>query len=311
MTDPPSSYRRRHLLGALAAAPALPLTRVARADSAALERRTVPASGARLPVVGLGTYRSFDVGPSEDERAPIREVLRRFVASGGRVIDSSPMYGRSEETIGQLASELGVGDRLFHATKVWTAGRDEGMAQMDRSFSRMRVKQMDLMQVHNLLDVDTHLETLRRWRAEGRVRHVGVTHYHAGAYDALAEVLRRDGIDFVQLNFSILEREAARRLLPLAADRGVAVLVNRPFAQGGLFRRVRGQVLPAWAADFGAASWAQFFLKFILGHPAVTCVIPATGKPKHLDDNMGAASGPWPDAPTRERMWRWVEALPR
>ncbi|MCB1887863.1 MAG: aldo/keto reductase [Rhodocyclaceae bacterium] len=308
--SPPVSRSRRRLLGGLAASAALPLSSPARGAPMAPETRPVPSSGERLPVVGLGTYRSFDIGTSEAERAPVQEVLRRFVDAGGRVIDSSPMYGRAEATIGALAGSLGVGERLFHATKVWTEGREAGIAQMQRSFARMGVARMDLMQVHNLLDVDVHLDTLRGWKADGRVRYIGVTHYHEGAYDALATVLQRDGIDFVQLNYSIVEREADRHLLPLAAERGIAVLVNRPFAKGGLFRRVRGQTVPAWAAEFGADSWARFFLKFILGHPAVTCAIPATGKPAHLDDNMGAGRGPWPDASTRERMWRWVEDLP-
>jgi len=310
MNGTPASPTRRRLLGALAASASLPAVSADLAADAGPATRPVPSSGERLPVVGLGTYRSFDVGPAETERAPVREVLRRFVAAGGRVIDSSPMYGRAEAAIGELSGELGVGHYLFHATKVWTRGRDEGIAQMQRSFERMRVKRMDLMQVHNLLDVDVQLDTLRQWQSEGRVRYVGVTHYHAGAYGDLARLLARERLDFVQLNYSILEREADRRLLPLAAERGVAVLVNRPFAQGGLFGRVRGRPLPPWAAEFGATSWAQFFLKFVLGHPAVTCAIPATSAPRHLDDNLGAARGPWPDAETRRRMWQLVEALP-
>ncbi|MCB1908563.1 MAG: aldo/keto reductase [Rhodocyclaceae bacterium] len=298
MNDRKISASRRRSLGILVAAALGGTVRLPQAADPVrrpLASRPIPSTGEPLPVIGLGTYRSFDIGDSEAESAPLREVLRRFVAGGGRLIDSSPMYGRSEATIGRLAGELGVGDRLFHATKVWTRGRDDGIDQMARSFARMGVERMDLMEVHNLLDVDTHLETLRAWRREGRIRYLGVTHYHAGAYGELASVLERGNIDFVQLNFSIGEPEAERHLLPLARDRGIAVIVNRPFAKGALFRWVRGRAVPPWAADYGAASWAQLFLKFILGHPAVTCAIPATGNPEHLLDNLAAGAGPLPD----------------
>ncbi len=300
---------RRRTLAALGAALAWPAAASRRAREAGPQTRPIPSTGERLPVVGLGTYRSFDIGDSERERAPVREVLRRFVAGGGQVIDSSPMYGRSEATIGALATELGVDAKLFYATKVWTRGAADGVAQMERSFGRMGVARMDLMQVHNLLDLDTHLATLREWKAAGRVRYVGVTHYHAGAYAELARAMERDGIDFVQLNYSLAEREADRRLLPMAAERGIAVLVNRPFAKGALFRRTRGRPLPDWAVELGAASWAQFFLKFILGHPAVCCVIPATGKPDHLTDNLAAARGALPEPSMRRRMAALLDGL--
>jgi diketogulonate reductase-like aldo/keto reductase len=229
-------------------------------------------------------------------------VLERFVALGGRVIDSSPMYGAAETVVGDLAADLGVADRLFLATKVWTSGRDAGIAQMEQSVKRLRARHVDLMQIHNLLDWRTHLRTLREWKAAGRIRCIGVTHYTAGAYDELERVLRAEPLDFVQVNYSLGERDAERRILPLARDRGIAVLVNRPFAEGGLFARLRGTTLPAWAADFDCESWAQFLLKWILAHPAVTCVIPATSRAQHLVDNMKAGGGRLPDAATRERM---------
>jgi diketogulonate reductase-like aldo/keto reductase len=228
--------------------------------------------------------------------------MKRFVSLGGRVIDSSPMYGAAETVVGDLAAELGVADRLFLATKVWTTGREAGVAQMEQSFRRLRARRLDLLQIHNLRDWRTHLQTLRDWKQSGRVRHLGVTHYTASAYDELERVLRGEPLDFVQVNYSLGEREAEARILPLARDRGIAVLVNRPFSAGGLFTHVRGQPLPAWAADFDCASWAQFFLKWILAHPAVTCVIPATSRPEHLVDNMKAGVGALPDAATRDRM---------
>ena len=278
-----------------------PVSGAAFAAAPIIERR-IPSSGVSVPAVGLGTWRTFDVGAGASERAPIREVLERFVALGGRVIDSSPMYGAAEAVVGDLAADLGVADRLFLATKVWTSGRDAGIAQMEQSLRRLRVRRVDLMQIHNLLDWRAHLRTLREWKAAGRVRHVGVTHHTAGAYDDLERVLRAEPLDFVQVNYSLAERDAERRILPLARDRGVAVIVNRPFAEGALFARVRGQTLPAWAADFDCGSWAQFLLKWILAHPAVTCVIPATSRPQHVDDNMKAGVGRLPDPVTRERM---------
>lgn len=276
---------------------------------AAMIRRPIPSSGELLPVIGLGTWQTFDVGRAESERAPLREVLRAFVRRGGSVVDSSPMYGAAEGAIGDLAAELGAQERLFLATKVWTRGREAGVRQMEQSFRRMRTARMDLMQVHNLLDWRTHLPALRAWKAEGRIRYLGVTHYTASAYDELERVLANEPLDFVQLNYSIVEREAERRLLPLARSRGVAVIANRPFAEAGLFRRVRGASLPSWAADIGCATWAQFFLKFIVSHPAVTCAIPATSKVEHLEDNMRAGLGPLPDAATRERMARHIAEL--
>jgi diketogulonate reductase-like aldo/keto reductase len=271
--------------------------------------KSIPHTGESLPVIGLGTWQTFDVGPAPSERAPLREVLREFVRLGGTVIDSSPMYGRSESVVGDLATELKLDGKLFVATKVWTSGREAGIRQMEQSFQRLRAKPVNLMQIHNLVDWRTHLTTLRGWKKDGRVRYIGVTHYTASAYDQLARVLENEELDFVQLNYSIAEREAEQRLLPLAADRGVAVLVNRPFAQAQLFSKVRGKPLPPFAEEIGCASWAQFFLKFVVSHPAVTCAIPATSKVQHLTDNMQAGMGQLADAKIRQRMATYVAEL--
>jgi aryl-alcohol dehydrogenase-like predicted oxidoreductase len=271
--------------------------------------KPIPQSRELLPAVGLGTWQTFDVGANEAAREPLKRVLQQFVRAGGSVTDSSPMYGRAETVVGELAASLGAHKQLFLATKVWTSGREAGERQMEESLRRLRTRRLDLMQVHNLLDYRTHLETLRRWKAEGRVRYVGVTHYTAGAYDELARVITSEALDFVQLNYSLAERDADKRLLPLAAEKQLAVLINRPFAEGQLFRRVRGKALPPWAGEIGCTTWAQFFLKFIVSHPAVTCAIPATSKAEHLADNMQALHGPVPDAPMRNRMAAYFAGL--
>jgi len=268
--------------------------------------RKIPKSAESIPAVGLGTSRTFNVDASEAERSGLREVMQAFAEAGGRVVDTSPMYGEAETVVGDLGQNLRLGGKLFLATKVWTNGRDDGVRQMETSFKRLRTTRMDLMQIHNLLDWQTHLKTLRAWKEQGKVRYIGITHYTESAYDDLANVLKKEELDFVQFNYSIAEREAEQRLLPLAQERRVAVLVNRPFARSGLFDKVRGKELPAWAKEFDCASWAQFFLKFILSHPAVTCAIPATSKPKHLLDNMQAGLGKLPDAAAREKMAQYV-----
>lgn len=271
-------------------------------DAPAKITRPIPKSGETIPVIGLGTYRVFDVGSGAKERAAATNVLQELVAAGGHVVDSSPMYGRAETVVGDIATEAGLRDRLFLASKVWTTGRDAGVAQVDSSLRRMGAGRLDLMQVHNLVDLKTQLSTLRKLKAAGRVRYVGVSHWTESAYAELESVLRNEDLDFVQLNYSIVEREAEARLLPLAIERRIAVIVNRPFAQGGLFERVKGKPLPDWAASFDAASWGQLFLKFVVSHPAVTCTIPATAKVEHLRDNMAAGVGRLPDPETRERM---------
>jgi diketogulonate reductase-like aldo/keto reductase len=278
------------------------------AGVASILQRPIPSSGETIPAVGLGTWRTFDVGAAAAARAPLREVLQRFVELGGRVVDSSPMYGAAESVLGDLAADLAVTDTLFLATKVWTSGRDAGTAQMEQSLRRLRRQRLDLMQIHNLLDWRTHLRTLRAWKQAGRIRYLGVTHYTSSAYDELERVLRGEPLDFVQVNYSVAEREAERRILPLARERGVAVLVNRPFSEGGLFRQLRGRTLPGWAPEIGCESWAQLLLKWIVAHPSVTCVIPATSRLQHLVDNMKAGLGALPDAATRERIAAAVAA---
>ena len=290
---------RRTVLGLMAAAAAG--SSPARAASSILTR-PIPSSGEAIPVVGLGTWRTFDVGPAPAERAPLKTVLQRFVELGGRVIDSSPMYGTAESVAGDLAAELAVTHKLFFATKVWTSGREAGVAQIEQSFRRFRTKRLDLLQIHNLLDWKTQLRTLRDFKQTDRIRYVGVTHYTASAYDELERVLRSEPLDFLQVNYSVGEREAERRILPLAAERGIAVLVNRPFSEGSLFQRVRGKALPAWATEIGCESWAQLLLKWVLANPAATCVIPATSRPEHLVDNMKAGVGALPDDKMRTQI---------
>jgi aryl-alcohol dehydrogenase-like predicted oxidoreductase len=261
--------------------------------------RKIPASAEELPIIGLGTSGPFEVDATEAKRAPLREVLTGFFAAGARLIDTSPMYSTAEGVLGELLSAQ-MHERAFLATKVWTRGERSGVEQMTHSAQLLKTQRLDLIQVHNLLDLDTHLKTLRAWKDAGRVRYLGVTHYTVGAHAELARVLEREPLDFVQFNYSPVTRAAEQRLLPLAAARGVAVLVNRPFEDGELFRRVRGKALPAWAAEFDAASWGQLALKFIAAHPAVTCIIPATGKLSHLQDNLGGGRGRLPDARQRE-----------
>jgi aryl-alcohol dehydrogenase-like predicted oxidoreductase len=267
-----------------------------------MQTRKIPSSGEPLPIVGLGTWQTFDVGEDEGARAPLRAVLEAFFAAGGRVIDSSPMYGRAEAVTGELVAALRPSTAPFLATKVWTSGREAGEAQLEESLRRMKVARLDLVQVHNLVDVDAHLPALRAAKQAGRIRYVGLTHYTPSAFDALERLVERERPDFVQLPYSLATRDAERRLLPACAAAGVAVLVNRPFEEGDLFRAVKGKALPGWAADLGAASWSELFLKFILSHPAVTCVLPATSKPAHLAENVRAGSGPMPDAALRRRM---------
>lgn len=263
---------------------------------ATMQTRPIPSTGKRLPVIGLGTYQGFDVAPGSAEYARLPGVLQALFAAGGSVIDSSPMYGRAEATTGELLAAAGSRPKAFVATKVWTRGRAEGLRQINESMRLLRADPLDLMQVHNLLDWRSHLPVLRELKAAGRIRHIGITHYSAGAYDELAAVMRAEPFDFLQINYSPDEREAERLILPLAAERGMAVLINRPFGGGGLLRRLQGRPLPGWAAEIGAASWAQLLLKFVLSHPAVTCAIPGTSRPEHMADNVGAGSEPVPDA---------------
>ena len=309
MYNPASATRRRALkyLATIGATALLPMT--THAQNKPLIKRAIPKSGELLPVVGIGTYDTFNVGPKAVERAELKQVLLEFAALGGSVIDSSPMYGEAERVVGDLTGELGNRDKYFFATKVWTSGQQAGVRQMEQSFSLMRTKRMELMQIHNLLDLDVHTKTLKDWKASGKIRHIGITHYHAGAHAELEKLIKTNTYDTVQFNYSMLEREAEARLLPACLEAGVAVIVNRPFAQANLFGRVKGKPLPAWAAEFDCTSWAQFFLKYLLGHPAVTCVIPGTRRVAHLQDNMQAGMGRLPDAAMRQRMLEHFHAL--
>ncbi|HEY5929938.1 MAG TPA: aldo/keto reductase, partial [Burkholderiales bacterium] len=308
---PPRNPRRRSMLQALAALPLAPMASLSFAEAAEfkVDKRPIPRSGELLPMVGLGTYQAFGVGPDRSERDPLKEVLRLFVEHGGSLVDSSPMYGTAESVVGDLADQQGLTPKLFMATKVWTTGRDSGIRQMEESMRRMKVKRMDLMQIHNLQDWKTHAKTLKEWKAADRIRYTGITHYHSGAYDELERLLKTKEFDFVQFNYSISEREAEQSVLPLARDTGTAVIINRPFAQASLFSRVRGKDLPPWTAEFDCKSWGQFFLKYILSHSAVTCIIPATSKPHHLVDNMGAGFGKLPDAAMRKKMAEYMDGL--
>lgn len=269
-----------------------------------MRTRVIPRTGERVPEVGLGTWQTFDVGAAKDERAPLAAVLERFFEVGGRVIDSSPMYGRAESVAGDLCNALGVD--AFFATKVWTSGREEGKAQIAQSMRRLRLgeRPLDLLQVHNLLDLETHLPHLRELKDAGRVRHLGITHYALTRFPEMERLLKTKIFDFVQLPYSVRVREAEPRLLPVSRDTGTAVIVMRPFEEGSLFRAVSGKAVPAWAKEVGFESWAELFLAFILGHEAVTCVIPATSKPHHLEQNVRAGFGPTMNAEQRERLVR-------
>lgn len=287
--------------GVLQGAAALAATGLA-AQEGGMHQRTIPSSGESLPVIGLGTWIGFDVGEGEVERARLAEVLRTLLDGGGRVIDSSPMYGHAEAVAGDLLAASGARSRAFLATKVWTRGREAGLAQMRQSFARLRTEHIELMQIHNLVDWRTHLPVLRAFKQEGRIRYLGISHYTESAYDEVEAVLRAEPLDFLQINYALDDRAAEARLLPLAADRGVAVLVNRPFGGGGLLRRLKDHPLPDYAAALGCGSWAEILLKFVVSHPAVTCAIPGTGRPEHMAANLRAGTGPLPDADLRRRM---------
>jgi diketogulonate reductase-like aldo/keto reductase len=291
------------------AVPKNPEVRPMKNPGEAMITRPIPISGEALPVIGLGTWQTFDVALDPATRARLTEVIRLLLEGGGKVIDSSPMYGRAEAVVGDLLAGMHARDRVFLATKVWTSGREQGAEQMRRSAELLKTRVIDLMQVHNLVDWRVQLATLRRMKEAGQVRYIGITHYTPSAFGTLADLMEREQIDFVQLPYSIETREAEARLLPLAAERRVGVIVNRPFEGGDLFRRVRNIALPLWAAEFGCSRWAQFFLKFIVSHPAVTCVIPATAEPAHLADDLKAGYGRLPDAAERRRMARFWESV--
>lgn len=272
-------------------------------------RATIPSSGITLTRVGLGTWRTFDAGRDPARRARLAGVLRALVAGGGDTVDTSPMYGSSPAVLGDLAQETGLRDRLFLATKVWTSGRTAGEAQMEEQLRQLRTDRIGLMQIHNLVDWRTHLATLRAWQEAGRTRHIGITHYTPGAADDLERIVRAEKIDFVQFALSLQEPTAADRLLKVCADHGVAFIANRPFAEGGAFRRIRGKALPAWAPELGITTWARFLLKWVLAHPEVTCTIPGTGDPGHMTENLAAANGAMLDIKQRERLATYWNSL--
>jgi len=290
------------VIGGTAAALALPISANAQIELSAVLTRTIPSSGEKLPVIGLGTWRAFDVDLTADIRRRLEFVLSVFEKLGGRVIDSSPMYGRAEEVIGELTSALGIREKLFLATKVWTRGKQSGIESMERSLALLRTKRIDLMQVHNLVDVKTQLATMQELKQQGRIRYTGITHHESGALSEIEKLMRSEKFDFLQINYSLMEPEAEERVLPLAQERGIAVIANRPLGAGDLFGKVRSKTLPDWGAEFDCRSWAQFFLKWIVANPAITCAIPATDKPAHLEDNMQGGMGRLPDEKTRRRM---------
>ncbi len=271
--------------------------------------RKIPGSNETLPLVGLGTYRVFDVGSNAGELQGPSEVLSVLSKVQNAMVDTSPMYGNAERVLGDVVAELGVRNHVFLATKVWTHGREAGIEQMNRSFQLLRTDRIDLMQIHNLVDWQTHIRTLREWKEQGRIRYIGITHYHDGAHRELARIMRSEAPDFIQINYSPAEPEAENTLLPLASERGIAVIVNRPFARGSLFRAVRGNKLPKWAGELDIHSWAQFFLKWIVSHPSVSVAIPATSRKQHMRDNLGAALGRLPDEAQRQRMFAYLSDI--
>jgi len=299
------SRRAFFRLGALAAALASPVG-VALAQSAPtqkmMNRRPIPSTGEALPVVGCGTWRTFDVGDDAAALARLAEVLRVLFSAGGSVIDSSPMYGSSEAVTGTLLTRLSAHQKAFVATKVWTEGREAGIAQMEASMQKLQQSRIDLMQIHNLLDWRTHLATLRDWKANGRIRYIGITHYTPSAFDEVEAIMRSEKIDFIQIDYSADDLAAEERLLPVAQERGIGVVINQPFGGGSLLARLHGRPLPGWAAQIDCTSWAQVLLKFVLAHPAVTCVIPGTGRPEYMIDNVQAGFGHYPDEALRKEI---------
>jgi len=271
--------------------------------------RNIPKTQEKLPVIGMGSHRTFDVSGDPDQLENLTKVLNAFFSNGGALIDSSPMYGNAEKILGDVLAQVTNKSHLFAATKVWTDGKQEGIEQMLRSMQRMRVKRMDLMQIHNLRDWETHLQTLKEWKEQGKIRYIGITTSHGRDHDELISILKKEPFDFVQFSYNVLNREVERYLLPLAQDKGIATIINRPFQKGNLFRLTKGKALPSWASQCDCGSWAQVFLKFVVSHPAVTCIIPATSKVKHMTDNMQAGFGQLPDAKLRQTMIKYMESL--
>jgi len=279
------------------------------AQAASLTQRKIPSTGESLPIIGIGTARRYEAVTTEAERAPLREVLRQFKEMGGRVIDTAPSYGTAEMVVGDLVTELNIRESLFIATKVGAHGRDAGIAQLEQSFKHLRTPKIDLIAVHNLRDTQTQLRTLRQWKQAGRIRYVGITTSSERQHPELEQTMKAEALDFIQVDYALDNRKADQRILPLAADRGMGVMINLPFGRGRLFTAVQGQSLPIWAREFDCTSWAQFFLKYIVSHPAVTCAVPGTAKVEYLVDNLGAARGRLPDAAMRRRMESFIDGL--
>jgi len=306
-----SDFTRREAikLAGCATAAAMAMPSLFAFNSETIMKRQIPSSGEMLPIVGLGTWQTFDVGSNKTEREPLKEVLKEMKSLGGAMIDSSPMYASSEQVVGDLTTDLGISDHFFYATKVWTTGRREGIEQMNASMAKMQRTKMDLMQIHNLVDWETHIKTLRDWKEEGKISYFGFTHYTNSSHETLAKLIKQERPDFVQFNYSINERHAEKNLLNVAQDHGAAVIINRPYDGGNLFRKVKGKELPDWSTDLDITSWGQYFLKYILSHNAVNCVIPGTSKAKHVIDNMGAGYGRLPDRSQRKKMLDYLSML--
>jgi aryl-alcohol dehydrogenase-like predicted oxidoreductase len=301
--------RRQVLKAGIGVGASLFLPSTGFAQAGPLIQKKIPSTGETLPVIGLGTARRYEDITSEAERAPLRETFREFKALGAKVIDTAPTYGAAETVVGDLVSELKIRDSLFIATKVSTRGRESGLAQLDQSFKRLRIPKIDLIAVHNLRDTQTHLRTLREWKQAGRIRYVGITTSSDNQYPEFEKTMKAEALDFIQVDYALDNRDAGERILPLAADRGMAVMVNLPFGRGRLFNAVQGKKLPPWASEFDCATWAQFFLKYIVSHPAVTCAVPGMAKAEYVRDNLAAAQGRLPDAAMRRRMEQFIDGL--
>jgi diketogulonate reductase-like aldo/keto reductase len=297
---------RRTCLHNLSALGLLPL--ISSIQEKEVIKRVIPSSKEQVTPVGVGTWRTFDAGDAAFEREPLKGVLRTLIQKTGSVIDSSPMYGRSERVIGELSTELSLNSKLFIATKVWTSGEQEGIRQMNNSFALLKRDKIDLMQIHNIVDWQTHLKTLRSWKESGKIRYIGITHYLESAYSTIEQIIKSNTLDFLQINYSLVSRQAEERLFPLAKEKQVAVIINRPFEEGALFSNVKGKPLPEWAVEFDCNNWAQFFLKFILSNTTVTCVIPGTDRPDHMIENMGAAYGLLPSEKHRSQMVKLINS---
>lgn len=303
-------HRRRFIKTIAATGVSLPfLNSPLLAKEKAAIKKSIPSSGELLPIIGMGSSRTFDVFDDKKEIEKLQEVLQVFFDNGGSLIDSSPMYGSSEKVIGDLLKKVTNKKALFSATKVWIDGQKEGVEQMHNSMKLWGVNKFDLMQIHNLRDWEAHLETLRQWKSDGKIRYIGITTSHGRFHEELETILETETFDFVQFSYNIANRDVEQRLLPIAKEKGIATLINRPYQRGSLFSSVSGKSLPGWAKEFDIESWGQFFLKFIVSHPAVTCVIPATSKSHHMLDNMGAGFGKLPDAKTRQRMIEYMSSL--